>query len=126
MVKVRPSKPSQQASSAARKPGLYPSPNCRWGDLKRKGFYVGRSLTIPQLPLGGLKNGPQICEVSLKRRLHIFPKRGKQSQIRRLLYCSGVNFDPGTLIREALDLLIEKYYHPVAKWPDICKASSTS
>jgi hypothetical protein len=30
----------------------------------------------------------------------------------------GVNFDKATLIREALDLLIEKYNIQVAKWPD--------
>lgn len=30
----------------------------------------------------------------------------------------GVNFDKATLIREALDLLIEKYNIRVAKWPD--------
>ncbi|HEU0177134.1 MAG TPA: hypothetical protein VFV58_22960 [Blastocatellia bacterium] len=30
----------------------------------------------------------------------------------------GVNFDRATLIREALDLLIEKYNIPVSKWPD--------
>jgi hypothetical protein len=30
----------------------------------------------------------------------------------------GVNFDKATLIREALDLLIEKYNIRVGKWPD--------
>ena len=30
----------------------------------------------------------------------------------------GVNFDKATLIREALDLLIEKYNIQVGKWPD--------
>ena len=30
----------------------------------------------------------------------------------------GVNFDKATLIREALDLLMEKYDIRVAKWPD--------
>ncbi|HEY8461379.1 MAG TPA: hypothetical protein VIM99_13410 [Blastocatellia bacterium] len=38
----------------------------------------------------------------------------------------GVNFDRATLIREALDLLIEKYGVRAAKWPDKCKASSNS
>ena len=31
----------------------------------------------------------------------------------------GANFDRATLIREALDLLIEKYQIQVAKWPDM-------
>jgi hypothetical protein len=30
----------------------------------------------------------------------------------------GVNFDKATLIREALDLLMEKHNIRVAKWPD--------
>ena len=30
----------------------------------------------------------------------------------------GANFDRATLIREALDLLIEKYHIRVGKWPD--------
>jgi len=30
----------------------------------------------------------------------------------------GVNFDKATLIREALDLLIEKYNIRTGKWPD--------
>jgi len=30
----------------------------------------------------------------------------------------GVNFDKATLIREALDLLMEKYNIRVARWPD--------
>jgi len=30
----------------------------------------------------------------------------------------GVNFDKATMIREALDLLIEKYNIRVGKWPD--------
>ena len=30
----------------------------------------------------------------------------------------GVNFDRATLIREALDLLIEKYNIRTGKWPD--------
>lgn len=30
----------------------------------------------------------------------------------------GANFDKATLIREALDLLIEKYNIQVGKWPD--------
>jgi hypothetical protein len=30
----------------------------------------------------------------------------------------GVNFDKATLIREALDLLIEKYNIRAGKWPD--------
>ena len=38
----------------------------------------------------------------------------------------GVNLDKATLIREALDLLIEKYDVRVAKWPDKCKASLSS
>ena len=31
----------------------------------------------------------------------------------------GANFDRATLIREALDLLIEKYQIQVDKWPDM-------
>jgi len=31
----------------------------------------------------------------------------------------GANFDRATLIREALDLLVEKYHIPVDKWPDM-------
>src|SRR5262245_66591844 len=56
-------------------PNLKHPPTAVGGIRERKGFYVGRTLNIPQLPLGGLKNGPQICEVSLKSRLDIFPKR---------------------------------------------------
>src|SRR5215510_1315900 len=39
-------------------------PQLPLGGLKReKASDVGRTLTIPQLPLGGLKNDPQICGV---------------------------------------------------------------
>jgi hypothetical protein len=31
----------------------------------------------------------------------------------------GVNFDKATLIREALDLLFEKYNIRISKWPDV-------
>src|SRR5262245_17406859 len=47
-------------------------PTAVGGIRERNGFSVGRTLTIPQLPLGGLKSDPQICEVSLKSRFHIF------------------------------------------------------
>src|SRR5215510_8127803 len=56
------------------RPDLNHPPTAVGGIRREKGFYVGRTLTIPQLPLGGLKNGSQICEGSLKSRLHIIPK----------------------------------------------------
>jgi hypothetical protein len=53
--------------------------------------------------------------------------------VRRQLFL-GVNFDKSTLIREALDLLMEKYNIRPTKWTDAhdkwlarkCRASSTS
>lgn len=53
--------------------------------------------------------------------------------VRRQIFL-GVNFDKSTLIREALDLLMEKYDIRPLKWTDVpdrwlarkCKASSTS
>src|SRR5262245_50812342 len=71
MVKVQPSRPLEQSHLAARRLDFNHPPTAVGGIEERENASdVGRTLTIPQLPLGGLKNDPQRCGICIKRRLH--------------------------------------------------------
>src|SRR5262245_7039830 len=66
MVKVRPSRPLEQSHLAARRLDFNHPPTAVGGIEERENASdVGRTLTIPQLLLGGLKNDPQKYGVCL-------------------------------------------------------------